>query len=172
MKKKIILSILYCSLFSQILSVPKFFFENKFFITNKKNIITSISSSENNNTFLFMKKDSDNYIELHKDEKNPDLFVFDLKTPGDYKFKYKKENEENELLEKIKVFESFDKFIKLTNKNDTNCFYLKDILSFEIESENKDIQTSELNDINIYLYQPKNEMKFRTIFIEIHKIFK
>jgi len=60
----------------------------------------------------------------------------------------------------------------LINKNDTNYFYLKDILSFEIEYENKDIQTSDLNDINIYLYQPNNEMKFRTIFIEIHKIFK
>jgi len=40
-------------------------------------MITSIISSENN-IFHFIKKDSNNYIELHKDEKNPELFVFDL----------------------------------------------------------------------------------------------
>ena len=101
-----------------------------------------------------MKKDSNEYVELHKDKNNSELFIFDLKEPGIYKFKYKKGEIEKELNEKIKVYESFDKFIKLTNQKNTTCYYIKDILLFQIESVNSEF--SDLNNINIYLYQPEN----------------
>ena len=156
MKKSIVLLFL-CCFFIQIFSETTFNFERKFFVANGNYEITSISASEND-IYLFMKKDSEDYIELHKDTKNPELFVFSLKDAGIYRFKYLKGEEEKEINQEIKVYESFDKFIKLTNKKSSSCFYLKDSLNYEIESSDELIQTSNLNNINIYLYQPENEI--------------
>ena len=111
MNKGLLIFILSATLFIQIVTQPTFQFERHFFIANGQNMITSITSSDND-IYLFMKKDSNNYIELHKDKSSPGLFVFDLKETGIYTFKYKKGEEENEINEKIKVYESFDKLIK------------------------------------------------------------
>ena len=54
------------------------------------------------------------------------------------------------------MYENFDKLIKLTNIQDTICYYIKDTLSFEIESANSHIQISDLSNIKMYLYQPEN----------------
>ena len=80
-----------------------------------------------------------------------------MKDIGIYKFKYKKDGEEDEieLDEEIKVYESFDKLIKLTNQKETTCYYIKDILSFKIENAN-DNESVDLSNIKIYLYQPEN----------------
>ena len=153
MKKTILLIILFGILFNQIFTEPSFTFERLFFVSKGKNEITSITSSYKD-IYLFMKKDSNEYFELHKDKNNSELFIFDLKEPGIYKFKYKKGEIEKELNEKIKVYESFDKFITLTNQKNTTCYYIKDILLFQIESVNSEF--SDLNNINIYLYQPEN----------------
>ena len=155
MKKGLFILFLFTILFNLIFSTPQFTFERKLFVANGENVITSITSSEDD-TYLFMKKDDNDYIELHKDKNNPKLFVFDLKDIGIYKFKYKKDGEEDEieLDEEIKVYESFDKLIKLTNQKDTTCYYIKDILSFKIENANN--ENIDLSNIKIYLYQPEN----------------
>ena len=155
MKKGLFILFLFTIVFNLIFSTPTFTFERKLFVANGENEITSITSSEDD-IHLFMKKDDNDYIELHKDKNNPKLFVFDLKDTGIYKFKYKKDGEEDEieLDEEIKVYESFDKLIKLTNQKDTTCYYIKDILSFKIESAND--ENIDLNNIKIYLYQPEN----------------
>ena len=157
MKKTILLIIIFGILFNQIFTDPSFNFERIFFVSKGKNEITSITSSDKD-IYLFMKKDSNEYVELHKDKNNSELFIFDLKEPGIYKFKYKKGEIEKELNEKINVYESFDKFIQLTNVKNTTCYYLKDILIFNIESANLEYNTSDLSNINIYLYQPGNEI--------------
>ena len=86
MKKGIFILFLFTILFNLIFSSPTFTFERKLFVANGENVITSITSREDD-IYLFMKKDENDYIVFHKDKTNPKLFVFDLKDTGIYKFK-------------------------------------------------------------------------------------
>ena len=65
MNKGLLIFILSATLFIQIVTQPTFQFERHFFIANGQNMITSITSSDND-IYLLQKEEITNYYDYHK----------------------------------------------------------------------------------------------------------
>lgn len=167
MDKSIFFYILFFYLINYSLSLPTFTFERTIFVYHNKEIITYITISEDNISLLMNKDSNSDYKEIHRNEKNPKLFVLTLYEPGEYHFRYIQNGNEIELIQKIKVYKNFEDFINIKTRNNRNCFYLKENLEYEIE----DNDNNDLSNINLWLYQENNEItNSEEVLIQFSKV--
>ena len=125
-----------------------------------KKIIEVTSSISNKLVTLNIENKANNQIKPCTPKNNDDfVFYCFISSIGEYKFSYTYLGNTYQYSQSIFVYSSYNALFDIIPSRNANCFYHKEIFSYIVKVKNKYKHSINLNNIQIFAYNPKSLIK-------------